>query len=191
MITYLIKPKVAALESCYTAKHGVGFIASACHLLPRLILVPLLAGGLPLDQAVDLSDRFPPINSVRVYATLEQSIHVKFAATARAVAQELEDALQPAHELIEKPVVVNVDFVYELVKVVFMARAQVDESLDGLIGVCGDFLTLAGFDGLDCVVDEYSEVSDAIVNICRLVYANERLVEDGEEVAEKLKGSGL
>jgi hypothetical protein len=122
---------------------------------------------------------------------LEQSIHVKFAATAGTVAQELEDALQPAHKLIEKPIVVYVDFVYELVKVVFVARAQVDESLNGLIGICGDFLTLAGFDGFDCVIDEYSEVSDAIVNVCGLVHADERLVEDGEEVAEELKGSGL
>ena len=153
--------------------------------------MPLLTGRLPLDQAVDLSDRFSPVNGVGIHATLEQSVHVELAATTGAVAQELEDAFQPTHELIEEPVVVDMDLVHELVEVVFVARAQVDESLDGLVRVCGDFLPLTGFDCLDGVVDEHSEVSDAVVDICRLVHADERFIEDCKEVAEELKSRGL
>lgn len=82
-------------------------------------------------------------------------------------------------------------FVNELVEVVFVAGAQIDEGLYGLIRVGRDFLTLTGFDGLDSVVGEQSEISDAVVYVCRLVNADQRFIEDGEEVPEKLQSSGL
>lgn len=86
MKTNLVKPEVAALESCHAAKNGVWLFSSACHLLSRLVLVPLLAGGLPFDQAIDLSDGFPIVDAAGVHASLEQSIHVKLATTVRSVA---------------------------------------------------------------------------------------------------------
>lgn len=50
---------------------------------------------------------------------------------------------------------------------------------------------MTGFDSLDCVIDEHGEIGDAVVDVCRLIHTNERLIEDGEEVPEELKGSGL
>lgn len=83
---YLIETKVAALEPCHAAQHRIRLITSARHLLPRFVLVPLLAGGLPLDQTIDLSDGFPPVNVARVHATLEQRVHVKPATAVGTVA---------------------------------------------------------------------------------------------------------
>jgi hypothetical protein len=79
----------------------------------------------------------------------------------------------------------------ELVEVVLVARAQVDEGLDRLVGVGGHVLALAGLDGSDRVVDEEGEVGDGVVDVCGFVDADERLVEDGEEVAEELERGGL
>jgi hypothetical protein len=107
------------------------------------------------------------------------------------MAQELEDTFQPTHELIEEAVVVKVDFVDELVKVVLVTRTEINERLDGLVGICRDFLPLTGFDSLDGVVDEHGEIGDAVVDVRRLIHTNERLIEDGEEVPEELKSSRL
>jgi hypothetical protein len=52
-------------------------------------------------------------------------------------------------------------------------------------------LALAGLDGTDRVVDEEGEVGDGVVDVCGFVDADERLVEDGEEVAEELERGGL
>jgi len=82
-------------------------------------------------------------------------------------------------------------FVNKLVKVVLVPSTKIDESLNGLIRVCGNILSLTGFDDADRVVDKESEVGDAIINIGGLVDAHERFVEDSEEVAEKLECSGL
>jgi hypothetical protein len=86
---------------------------------------------------------------------------------------------------------VVVYLVDELVEIVLVACAEVDERLDCLVGICRDLLSLAGFDGLDCVIDEYSEICDAVVDVCRFVDSDERFVENGEEVAEELKCSWL
>jgi len=48
----------------------------------------------------------------------------------------------------EEAVIVGVNFVDELVEVVFVALAEVDESLDGLVGVGGDVLFAAFIDDL-------------------------------------------
>jgi hypothetical protein len=62
------------------------------------------------------------------------------------LAQELEDALDPAHELGEEAVVVRMYLVHELVEVMLVTLTEVDEGLNCLVGVCGDVL-LAAFDG--------------------------------------------
>jgi fumarate reductase subunit C len=67
------------------------------------------------------------------------------------LAKEFEYPFYPAHELREETVVVRVDFVNEFVEVVFVSLAEVDESLDGLIGVCGNILFLAFVDDLGCI----------------------------------------
>lgn len=153
--------------------------------------MPLLAGGLPLDQTIDLSDGFPPVDSARVHAALKQSVHVELAATIGSVAQKFKDAFQPAHELVKEPIVVDVDLVNELIEVVLVARAEVDECLDGLVGVCGDLLSLAGFNGLNRVINEHGEICDAVVDVCGFVDTDKWFVEDREEVAEELEGGGL
>lgn len=107
------------------------------------------------------------------------------------MAKEFEDPFEPAHQLAEEPVVVNVDFVYEFVEIVLMSRAKVDEGLYRLIRVGRDVLTLCELQDSEHVVCEGCEICDGIIDICRFVDANERFVEDGEEVAEELKGDGF
>ncbi len=60
------------------------------------------------------------------------------------MAEELEDSFDPPHELGEEAVVVRVHFVDELVEVVFVALAEVDESLNCLVWV-GGYVLLAAF----------------------------------------------
>lgn len=134
--------------------------------------MPLLARSLPLDQAVDFSDGFSPVDGAGIHAALEKCVHVKFATAVGAVTQKLEDTFQPAHKLVEESVIMEVDLVDELVEVVFVASTQVDERLDCLVGVGGDLLSLACLDGLDCVIDKYSKVCDAVVDVGRLVDAD-------------------
>lgn len=161
-----------------------------CHFLARLVLVPFLAGLLPGDEGVDLGDGGGAVDGGHVDRALEEGVHVQFAA-AGPLAQELEDALQPAHDLGEEAVVVDVDLVDEFVEVVLVAGAEVDEGLDGLVRVGGDVLALGlGEDG-EHVVGEGGEVADAAVDVGGFVDAHEGLVEDGEEVAEELEGDGF
>ncbi len=80
---------------------------------------------------------------------------------------------------------------HELVEVVLVPPAQVDEGLDGLVGVGGDVLALAGFEDAEHVVGEGGEVGDGGVNVGGFVDAHEGLVEDGEEIAEKVQGHGF
>ena len=80
---------------------------------------------------------------------------------------------------------------HKLEEVIFMACTEVYEGLNSLIRICRDLLTLAGFNSLDGVIDEHGEVSDAVVNVCRLVYADEGFVENSEEVAKELESRRL
>ena len=107
------------------------------------------------------------------------------------MSEELEDPFQPAHELGEEAIIVDVDLVDEFVEVILVPGAEVDEGLDGLVWVGGDVLALGGGDDGDGVVGEGGEVGDGGVDICRFVDADERFVEDGEEVAEELEGYRL
>lgn len=66
----------------------------------------------------------------------------------------------------------------EFVEIVFVARAEVYEGLDGLVGVSRDVLTLTGFYYLDCVVYEVGEVCDAVVYVCGFVYSDQGFVEN-------------
>ena len=52
----------------------------------------------------------------------------------------------------------NVDFVDEFVEVVLMSFAQVDEGLNGLIGVSRDVLPLSGGDYGDGIIGKGGEV---------------------------------
>ena len=70
--------------------------------------------------------------------------------------------------------------VNELVEIVFVSGAKIDEGLDCLVGVGGNVLSLACFNDTDHVVKECSEICDAVVDICRLVNSYKGLIEDGE-----------
>jgi hypothetical protein len=95
---------------------------------------------------------------------------------------------------------VCVHFVDEFVEVMFVALAEIDEGLYCLVWVGGDVLLAAFVDDLvfisrdlrakeggtymDHVIDEYCEVGYRVVDVCRLVDANKRLIEDREEVSK-------
>ena len=85
----------------------------------------------------------------------------------------------------------DVHFVHEFVEVVLVASAEVDEGLDGLVGVGGDVLTLSGGEDGEHVLGEGGEVGDGVVDVGGLVDADEGFVEDGEEVAEQVQGDGF
>ena len=152
--------------------------------------MPLLALLLPFDERVDLLDGFRFVDVLHVHGALEEGVHVEFPALG-AVAQEFEDPLQPAHERGEEPVVVDVDLVDELVEVLLVAAAEVDEALDGLVGVGGDVLALGGVEDAEGVVGEGGEVGDGVVDVGGFVDPHEGLVEDGEEVAEEVQRDGF
>lgn len=186
-MSYSVESKVTRLEAGHAAHHCIWLIATTCHLLPCLVRVPFLPRHLPLDQAVNLMDRLVLVDYIRVHASLKQGIHIKLTTAARAVAQEVEDALQPAHQLVEKAIVVLVHFMDKFVKVVLVPRAQINEGLYRLVGVRRHLLSLASFNRLDRIVYEHGEISDAVVHICRLVNADQRFVENGKKVSEKLQ----
>lgn len=148
--------------------------------------MPLLALLLPFDQRVDLLDRFGFVDVFHVHGALEEGVHVELAALG-AVAQELQDPLQPAHQRGEEPVVVDVDLVHELVEVLLVAAAEVDEALDRLVGVGGDVLPLRGVEDSKGVIGEGGEVRDGVVDVGGFVDPHEGFVEDGEEVAEEVE----
>jgi len=80
----------------------------------------------------------------------------------------------------------HMHLVHKLVEIVLMSCAQVDKGLHGLIWVCGDVLALSGSYYGNGVVGKGSEVGNGGIDICGLVDANKRFVEDGEEVAEEM-----
>ena len=82
----------------------------------------------------------------------------------------------------------NVYFMNELVEIVLVAGAKIDERLDGLIRVSGDVLALGGSEDREHVIKERGEVGDGVVDVGGLVDADERLVENGEQIAEEVEG---
>lgn len=133
--------------------------------------MPFLPLFLPLDERVDLRDRDVFVDAAHVDGALEEGVHVEFAAFG-PVAEEVEDAFEPTHELLEEAVVVDVDFVHELVEVVLVALAEVDEGLDGLVRVGGDVLPLRLSHHGEHVVGEDGEVSDAVIDVGGFVDAH-------------------
>tara|TARA_R110002060_G_scaffold44781_1_gene56133 strand:+ start:202 stop:669 length:468 start_codon:yes stop_codon:yes gene_type:complete len=109
--------------------------------------VPFLAGFLPGDEGVDFGDGFVLVELADGDGAREEGVDVELAGFG-ALAEELEDTFDPAHELGEEAVVMGVDFVDEFVEVVFVALAEVDEGLDCLVGVGGDVLFTAFVDDL-------------------------------------------
>lgn len=169
---------------------GGGGLMISGHFLSRLIVVPLLAFLLPPDKIVDLGDSGGLVDLVHFDGTLEEGVHVEFAAFG-PMAEELEDALEPAHELAEETVVVNVDLVDKFVEIVLVAGAEIDEGLHRLVRVGGDVLALGEVEDTEHVIGKGGEVGDGVVDVCGFVDADEGLVEDGEEVAEELQGDGF
>lgn len=100
--------------------------------------------------------------------------------------KELKDPFQPAHELIKQSVIMVMHLVNKLVEVVFVSCTKIDERLHCLIRIGGDVLSLACFNDPDHIIDECSKVSNAVVDICRLINSDQGFVEDGEQVAEEL-----
>lgn len=165
--------------------------------------MPFLAGFLPRDEGVDFGDGFVLVELADRDGTCEEGVDVELAGFG-ALAEEFQDAFYPAHELGEEAVVVGVDFVDEFVEVVFVSLAEVDEGLHGLVGVGGDILLAAFVNDLlsrlsvkytldrdreayrDHIIDEDCKVCDAVVHVCGLIHTNKRLVEDGEEISQKL-----
>ena len=85
----------------------------------------------------------------------------------------------------------DMDLMNEFVEVILVSTAQIDKGLDGLVRVGGDVLALGGFEHAEHVICEVGEVGDGGVDVCGFVDAYERLVKDGEEVAEEVQGYGF
>ena len=102
--------------------------------------------------------------------------------------KELENPLNPSHESGEEAIIVDVDFVDKFVEVVLVASAEVDKSLNSLVRIGGDILTLEGSEDGECVVCKGGEVGDGVVDVGRFVYADEGFVEDCEEITEEVQG---
>lgn len=83
------------------------------------------------------------------------------------------------------------DLVNELVEVIFVSSAKVDECLHSLVGIGRDVGALGCFNRADDVIHEDSEIRDTVVDIRRLVHPNKRFVEDSEQITEQLQGSWL
>lgn len=105
--------------------------------------------------------------------------------------EELEDPLNPSHESGEEAIIMDVNFVDKFVEVVLVASAEVDKSLNSLIRVGGDILTLEGGEDGEGVVCKGGEVGDGVVDVGGFVYADEGFVEDSEEVTEEVQGYGF
>ena len=160
------------------------------HFLPGLVLMPFLALFLPFDKRVNFCYGSVFVNMANVDGALEEGVHVQFP-TLGPVTEELEDALNPSHESGEEAIVMDVDFVDEFVEVVLVAGAEVDKSLNGLVRVGGDILTLEGGEDGESVVCKGGEVGDGVVDVGGFVYADEGFVEDCEEVTEEVQGYGF
>lgn len=59
----------------------------------------------------------------------------------------------------------KMNLMYKSVKVFLMTGAEVNEGLNGLVGVCGDVLPLSLLDNADHVVGEGGEVGYTIIDI--------------------------
>ena len=188
---HLVEPEVARREGRHGGRKIGGPEPLGRHLLPRLVVMPLLALRLPPDQGVGIAHDHGLVDGAGRDGLAHEPVHVEPDAARRPVAQEGQDALDPAHELVEEAVVVAVDLVHELVEGVLVSGAQVDERLHRLVRVGADVLALRGFDDSHGVIGEGGEVGDGAVDVGGFVHAHEGLVEDGEEVAEELEGGGL
>src|SRR5690606_15431570 len=90
----LVEPKVGRIETrqyCVEARARL-----RRHLLPRLVVVPLLPRLLPRDELVHLGDHRLLVDDPHADGALEERVDVKLPVLG-ALAQELEDVLDPAH----------------------------------------------------------------------------------------------
>ena len=76
------------------------------------------------------------------------------------------------------------DLVDEFVEIVLVTTAEVDECLDRLVGIGGHVLPLSHGQHGEHVVGKDGEVGDAVVDIGRFINADQRFIENGEEIAE-------
>ena len=81
-------------------------------------------------------------------------------------------------------------FVHEFVEVMFVALTQVDEGLDGLVGISRNILFATFVDHKDHVVDKDGEIGDTVVDVGGLVDSYQGLVKDCEEIFKKLETIG-
>lgn len=88
-MTYRVEPEVTRLEASHTTHQRIRLVATACHLLPRFIRMPLLSRRLPFDQCVDFPDGLVLVDHIRVHGALEQRVHVQLIAPAGTMAQEV------------------------------------------------------------------------------------------------------
>ena len=190
-MTYLVQPKIRSVEVLSQIAHPGFILGVDGHLLARLILMPSFPCRLPFDEINDLACGELLVNSATFDAALEQSVHIECCTALRTMLEEFENRFDPLHERSEEAVVMQVHFVNELVQVVLVTLAEVDEHLYCLVRVGGDVLPLGRFDDADCVIHECSEVGDRAVHIGGFVDTDERFVEDGEEVAEKVESRRL
>jgi hypothetical protein len=122
--TNLIESKITRFESSHPTQDISRVVTTtARHLLPGLVLMPLLPLRLPPNQTVNLPNRLLLIHPPALHRPRKQGIHIQLSSTRGSVPQKLKDAFQPAHELVEEPVVVDMHLMHEFVEVVLVAGA--------------------------------------------------------------------
>ena len=149
--------------------------------------MPLLPRLLPPDKLVNFPYCLFSIHLPDITRTLEERIHVELP-TCGTLPQETQNALQPSHQLSEKPVIMNMHLVHKLVEVVFVACTQVYERLHSLVRICRHVLSLAMLNDSDSIVGKHREIGDGIIDIGGLVDTNEGFVKNSEEIAEEGEG---
>lgn len=117
-----VEAKVRRVEAYTYWAYGTRAIALCSHLLPCLVVMPLLPRFLPGDESVDLLDSLFLVQNAATDTAFEQCINIK-GSVLGSVAEELEDSFDPAHKLCEETIIVCVDFVDEFVKVVLVPLA--------------------------------------------------------------------
>lgn len=105
--------------------------------------------------------------------------------------QKLKNAFQPAHQLLEKAIIVDMNLMHKLIEILLMPRTEVDKRLYGLIGVGRYILALSSLHNRKHIIGENGKIGNTTVDIGRFVYSDQWFVEDGEKVSEKLQSYGL
>ena len=120
-VTYLVNAKIATTKLRIQQAH-TSILTLSRHLLTGLSNMPPLPRQLPLNQQIDLLYSLLTINQALFHGLLKQTIHIQLAPRG-SMFQELQNALDPAHELVKQAIIVNVNLMDKFVQILFVSGA--------------------------------------------------------------------